>query len=247
MQEQEYLMSETLSNIVRSNNRSAPTAALHVEVIADFACPFSYIGKRRLERALESVGGPVDIAWHPFQLNPDMPGSGMRFEDYLESRFGSRANIQPVLDNLASEGRELGIDFHFERIQRVPNTTAAHQLMHLASASGTNPSALAESLFSAFFEQGLDLGDEEVLVRIASEHGLDRDRVIATLADADVRQSVQDREAQVRGSGLQSVPGFLLNRRLLVVGAQSEETLLNAFDQAVFGDGNDTVVSPALH
>ncbi len=241
------MMSETLYNIVRSNDRKGATAALHVEVIADFACPFSYIGKRRLDRALESVGGPSEIAWFPFQLNPEMPSDGMPFEDYLKSRFGDRTNIQPVLDNLVAEGREEGIDFHFERVTRVPNTTAAHQLMYLAEVEGRDQTALAEILFAAFFERGLDIGDPEVLVRLAHEHGLTRDQVLASLANDKTREFVQSREAQVRGSGLSSVPGFLVNRRLLVVGAQPVETIVNAFDQAVFGEGNDALVSPALH
>lgn len=241
------MMSETLYQIVRSNDRKGATAILHVEVIADFACPFSYIGKRRLDTALEAVGGPSEIVWYPFQLNPEMPNAGMPFDEYLKSRFGSRTNIQPVLDNLVAEGREEGIDFHFERITRVPNTTAAHQLMHLAEVEGVDQTALAESLFAAFFERGLDIGDHEVLVRLAREHGLTRDRVLASLADGKTKEFVQSREAQVRGSGLTSVPGFLVNRRLLIVGAQSVDTIVNAFDQAVFGEGNDSLVSPALH
>lgn len=240
-------MSETLSNIVRSNNRTGPTATLHVEVVADFVCPFSYIGKRRLDTALESVGGPSDVAWYPFQLNPEMPLDGMAFEDYLKSRFGGRSNVQPVLDNLAAEGRAEGIEFNFHLQRKVPNTTAAHQLMYLAETAGINQTALAESLFSALFERGLDIGDTEVLVRLARPHGLAREQVIASLADEKTRQFVQSREAQVRASGLSSVPGFLINRRLLVVGAQSTDTLINAFDHGVFGDGNDALVSPALH
>ena len=177
----------------------------------------------------------------------EMPAAGMPFEDYLKSRFGGRANIQPVLDNLAAEGRAEGIDFNFHLQRRVPNTTAAHQLVYFGEMRGVDQSALAEGLFSAFFEQGLDIGDPEVLVRIARPHGLNRDDVLAALADDKTRQFIQSREAQVRGSGLGNVPGFLVNRRLLVVGAQSTDTLVNAFDQAVFGDGNDALVSPALH
>lgn len=241
-------MSETpLSNIVRQNDRTTATAALHVEVIADFVCPFSYIGKRRLDKALESVGGPSETAWFPFQLNPEMPAAGQSFDEYLKTRFGGRANIQPVLDSLAAEGAAEGIDFRFERLTQVPNTMAAHQLMFLAELEGVDQTALAESLFSAFFERGLDIGDHEVLVRLGREHGLGRDQILATLADDKSRQAVLARETQVRGSGLTSVPGFLVNRRLLIVGAQSNETMINAFDQAVFGEGKDSLVSPALH
>ena len=91
-------MSETFSNIVRTNNRLAPTAALHVEVIADLVCPFCYLGKRRLEQALDSVQGPSEVSWYPYQLNPDMPAEGMSLDEYLSLRFGNstRCNRLPT-------------------------------------------------------------------------------------------------------------------------------------------------------
>ena len=240
-------MSERLSNIVRSNDRVNPTAALHVEVIADLVCPFCYLGKRRLDDALQAVQGPHDVSWYPYQLNPELAKQGVPFEDYLTRRFGSVENIQPVLDELTQEGRHEGINFHFDRIERVPNTLHAHQLMHVAEAEGKNQNLLAEDLMAAFFEHGEDIGDTEVLIRIASRHGIEAGRVVAALEDDKIRQIVVTKEGQVRASGIGGVPGFLLNRRLLLIGAQEKDNIVNAFDRAMFGEGTDSLISPALN
>ncbi len=240
-------MSETLSNIVRTNDRVTPTAALHVEVIADFVCPFCFLGKRRLDQALKAVKGPSDTSWYPFQLNPEIPPEGQPFEEYLTRRFGSPANVEPILEHIAADGRSEGIDFRFDRIRHVPNTLPVHQLMQLAETVGADQTALAEGLMSAFFEHGRNIGNRDELLEIARPHGIGRDEAVKAMTDDKMRQAVLTREGQVRASGLSSAPGFLLNRRLLVVGAQSTEQIVNAFDRAMFGEGTDALVSPALH
>lgn len=240
-------MSETLFNIVPTHDRITPAATLHVEVIADFVCPFSFLGKRRLDRALKAVQGPAEQSWYPFQLNPEMPPEGLPFEEYLQLRFGGRENIEPVLEHLALEGKADGITFNFDRIRHVPNTLPAHQVMQAAESLGKKPTALAEGLMSAFFEQGLNIGERDVLVEIAAAAGVPAEETCRAIGSDIARQTVVTREAQVRSSGLNSAPGFLLNRRLLVVGAQPTDNLVNAFDRAMFGEGTDALVSPALH
>ena len=240
-------MSQPTTSIVRAPDRVAATAALHVEVIADLICPFCFLGKRRLDAALTAVEGPSDVSWYPYQLNPDMPAAGMSFDDYLARRFGNPANIQPVLDTLAAEGRREGIDFRFDKLAHVPNTLPAHQLMHLAETEGKDQSALAEDLMAGFFERGANIGETDVLVATAARHGLGADAVRQAVTDDQVRQIVLSREAQVRSSGMSGVPGYLLNRRLLVVGAQDRDALINAFDRAMFGEGGDEILSPAVH
>jgi len=225
----------------------APAAALHVEVIADLVCPFCYIGKRRLDQAMQAVQGPSDVSWYPYQLNPDMPETGMSLEDYLSMRFGSPANVQPVLDQLSADARSENVELRFDRIEHVPNTLLAHQLMYLAEVKGRNQSALAEELMNAFFGRGEDIGNRAILVELGGRHGLLPDDIEEVMEDERARQIVLSREAQVRSSGIAGVPGFLLNRRLLVIGAQDQDTLVNAFDRAMFGEGNDAVISPALH
>ncbi len=240
-------MSESLSNLERSNDPVVRAAALHVEVIADLVCPFCYLGKRRLEEALHAVQGPSEISWHPFQLNPEFPVEGVAFDDYLAQRFGSLENVQPVLAGLTAEGKREGINFHFERIKRVPNTMRAHQLMFLAEKEDKDQALLAEDLMAAFFEHGEDIGDIDVLVRIAARHGLESEDVLGVFDNEGSRQLVLIREGQARSSGIVGAPGFLLNRRLLLIGAQDADTIVNAFDRAMFGEGTDKLISPALH
>ena len=240
-------MSSTFTNIVRMDKRLAPTAALHVEVVADLVCPFCYLGKRRIDSALLAVQGPSEVNWYPYQLNPDMPEEGLSLDEYLSMRFGNPANIEPVLEQLTHEGRLEDIDFRFDRISQVPNTLRAHRLMYLAESEGADQTALAEELMSAFFERGEDIGNTEILVELAGRHGLNARDAEKIMDDEAARQVVLSREAQVRSSGIAGVPGYLLNRRLLVIGAQETDALVTAFDRAMFGEGNDSMVSPALH
>ncbi|MDH3585986.1 MAG: DsbA family oxidoreductase [Gammaproteobacteria bacterium] len=245
-------MSELLSHLVRTRGAGpdqgpSPAAALHVEVIADLVCPFCYIGKRRFDQAMQAVQGPSDISWYPYQLNPDMPEEGMSLHDYLSMRFGSPANVEPVLQQLAADACQEDIDFRFDRIEHVPNTLRAHQLMYLAETQRKDQSALAEELMTAFFRRGEDIGNLEILVELGGRHGLLPEDIDRVTVDESVRQIVLSREAQVRSSGIAGVPGFLLNRRLLVIGAQDTDALVNAFDRAMFGEGNDAIISPALH
>ena len=240
-------MSQTLTNIIRTKEPIAPSAALHIEVIADLICPFCFLGKRRLDAALRAVKGPSDVTWYPWQLNPEMPQDGVEFDSYLSSRFGPPATIEPVLDSLRREGKAEGIEFRFDRIKRVPNTMKSHLLMYLAETEGKDQMALADDLMSAFFEHGKDIGDVEFLQRIAGRHGLSVDEVARVFEDENAKQVVMTREAQVRSSGIAGVPGYLLNRRLLMIGAQETDAMINAFDRAMFGEGTDLLVSPALH
>ena len=240
-------MSETLSNIARSNERMAPNAALHVEVIADFVCPFCFIGKRRFDEALKAVQGPSDVSWYPYQLNPEVPSEGQPFDVFLTRRFGSPANVEPVLKHLTAEGKMAGIDFRFDKIGHVPNTIRVHQVMQLAETLGVDQSAVAEDILSAFFEQGRNIGDRGELIDIAHTHGISADDVNMAIDSDPIKQLVLTREGQVRSSGMVGVPGFLVNRRLLIVGAQPSDVIVNAFDRAMFGEGTDALESPALN
>jgi predicted DsbA family dithiol-disulfide isomerase len=220
---------------------------LQVDVIADLICPWCYLGKRRLDDALAAVHGPSVVSWYPFQINPGMPQSGMALDEYFEKRFGSSDNLQPALDDLTRIGKAEGIVFNFDRLERVPNTLDAHRLMKLAETENIDTSALAEKILSGFFENGLDLADRDVLIDLGDGSGLSRTEINKTL-DSDLsRRIVLSQEAQVRQSGVTGVPDFLINKRLLAVGAQSTENLVSAFDRAMFGEESDLPVSPVVH
>ncbi len=235
-----------ITNIAQSDD-SLPVAALRVDIIADLICPWSYLGKRRLDDALLAVRGPSVVNWIPFQLNPDMPAEGMAFDDYLLSKFGHRDTIQPGLDYLTEAGRADGLHFRFDRIERVPQTLDAHKLMTLADQEGIDTLALAERIFKGFFEEGLNISDREVLLMFGEQNGLSADAIEKALDDDLIRQRVLGLEAQVRKGGVTGVPDFLINRRLFIMGAQKTEILVDVFDRAMFGEESDQPVSPTLN
>lgn len=211
-------------------------ATLQVDVIADFVCPWCFLGKRRLDRALTAVIGPSRIRWFPFELNPEMPDDGLPLRDYLNSRFGSMATVAPGLELLEQLGREEGVAFDFDAIERVPNTFKAHQLLYHASSLGRDAGSVADDLMSAFFERGENIGDPQVLESIAGRHGIDVPGLRRVFADAGSEQAVRGQQSQIRKGGISGVPAFLVNQQVLVSGAQSAEVLIGVFDKAVFGN-----------
>jgi predicted DsbA family dithiol-disulfide isomerase len=222
-------------------------ATLQVDVIADLVCPWCYLGKKRLDNALDAVHGPSVITWFPFQLNPQMPIEGMPFEDYLASKFGDPEKILPGIAELTAAGKTEGVEFRFDLISQVPNTLRAHQLMNFAEMKGVDTSILAEQILSGFFGQGLDISDPDVLAVLGSDLGLGSMEILAALEDDTSRSIVLAQEAQVRQSGVTGVPDFLVNKRLFVVGAQRTESLVNVFDRAMFGEESAIPVSETVH
>jgi predicted DsbA family dithiol-disulfide isomerase len=203
---------------------------LTVEIASDVICPWCYIGKRRLEKALAAVDGEleVELRWLPFQLNPEMPAGGMPRADYRRAKFGSVERGRELDARVAAEGAKEGIAFAFERMQRTPNTARAHQLIDLAQKEG-RAQPIVDALFRAYFEDAKDIGDEVVLAEIAAAAG------VAGWPKAADAPHVQDLEEDVRSLGIQGVPTFILDRRLGVSGAQAPETLAEAMKEAAAG------------
>ena len=222
-------------------------ATLQVDVIADLACPWSFLGKKRLDKALAAVHGPSVVTWYPFQINPALPERGIPLEEYIASTFGDPARIQPAIDELVRTGKEQGIDFRFDRISHVPNTLNAHRLMSLAEQQKADTSMVAEKILTGFFTQGLDISNPDVLTDIGAEAGLGAQEIRTTLADVRSKDIVLSQEAQVRQSGVTGVPDFLINKRLFVMGPQRTESLVNIFDRVMFGADSDLPVSPTIH
>jgi predicted DsbA family dithiol-disulfide isomerase len=146
---------------------------IYVDIVSDTICPWCYIGKRRFERALALSGrNDVALSWRPFQLNPDMPTEGMTRDDYVRAKFGGGDRPRQIYQAIAESGREAGIEFQFARIKRTPNTVLSHRLIHW-SAKNLKQDELVNELFTAYFEQGLDIGDLDTLVECAARAGLD--------------------------------------------------------------------------
>ena len=240
-------MSEQLPDSARPRAGLPPAATLNVELVGDVICPFTYLGKRRLDSALRYVHGPACLGWYPFQLNPDMPKTGQPFDEYVSSRFGSVAAIQPVFDRLQAEGRDVGIEYRFDKLTHVPNTLPAHQVLHLAAELELDPMPILESLMSAYLTEGLDIGRLDVLTELARPHGLSAERVVEAIEDERTENAVKSMEAHLRETGVDGVPGFLMNRRLLLVGVQEVGGIVEGFDRAMFGDEDGQGVSAPLH
>ncbi len=205
-----------------------------IDVVSDVACPWCYIGKRRLEAALSlrRDPGPVKVRWHAFQLNPDLPLGGMDRRTYLTEKFGGPERIRETHTRVAAVGQEVGIWFDFERIERQPNTLNAHQLIGWAQKlDPAKASLLVERLFRAYFVEGVDIGNIGELVRLAGDVQLDRYRANSMLAAGEGRAQVIAADQRARSLGVEGVPLFIFNQRLAVSGAQPVKVLLDALTQ----------------
>jgi len=193
---------------------------LLIEIASDVVCPWCYIGKRRLEKALESLQGEVDarIEWLPFQLNPDMPAGGIARADYRRAKFGSVEKSRALDARVAQEGAGEGIAFAFDRMQRTPNTSAAHRLIDLAQRQGKG-NAVVDALFRAYFEEAKDIGDVDVLKGIAGREG------VTGWPETGNTGDVKEKEERVRDLGISGVPTFIFDRASGVSGAYPPETL----------------------
>ncbi|MFQ5773620.1 MAG: DsbA family oxidoreductase [Kiloniellaceae bacterium] len=205
---------------------------MHIDIFSDTICPWCFIGKRRLERALEERPQPdLTVRWRAFQLNPDMPSEGMERGRYLELKFGGALNAQAVYAQVRAAGESEGIPFAFERIARTPNTVDSHRLIRFAEAK-QRQDEIVEALFAAYFLRGENIGEVEILVAAAEAAGLDPEEVRAFLnsdAEADV---VRAEDAAARRAGINGVPCFIFNGHYALAGAHPPEILFRLFDLA---------------
>ena len=202
--------------------------ALLIEVASDVICPWCYIGKRRLAKALERLAGEVEarVEWLPFQLNPAMPPQGVPRAQYRRAKFGSLERSRELDTRIAREGEGEGIQFAFERMERTPNTIAAHRLIDLAQQRN-KAEPVVDALFRAYFEEGRDIGDESVLSQVARECGIDGWPGASDLG------RVARLEAGVRELGITGVPTFIFDRRSGISGAYPPAELAAAIRAAV--------------
>ncbi len=212
-----------------------------LDIISDPICPWCYIGKTQLDRALAQVPDhPFVIEWHPFQLNPDMPAQGMDRRAYLEGKFGGKEGAvkayAPVLEN--AQALDLPIDF--EAMEKTPNTINAHRLIHWAGQD-QKQTQVVQALFEAYFCKGVDIGDPAALAKIAGENGMDADVVARLLSGDQDTQSIRDRDAHSRKMGVNSVPTSIVANQHAVPGAQPAELWVKVIadiqDQIAKADG----------
>lgn len=205
---------------------------LSVEVISDVICPWCFIGKRRLEKAIAALDTPVKVRWLPFPLNPTMPKEGISRREYRTKKFGSWERSMQLDANIVAAGKDEGISFDFERIERTPNTLDAHRLIWLAETEGVQD-AVVEALFRAYFTEGRDISERQTLVAVVAEAGLDRQRAESVLSSDEGADAIEEAGGQARRLGVDGVPFFVINGEITLSGAQPPEAFLEAFKQAI--------------
>ena len=195
-----------------------------LDIFSDPVCPWCYVGKANLDRALgQHPDHPFQIQWHPFQLNPDMPPEGVAKRAYLEEKFGGKARVDAVHDRLREVARAAGVDMDPDKPQRMPNTLDAHRLIHWAGIEGLQ-SAVVTALMRAYWVEGRDIGDPDTLAAIAGANGMDREATLRLLHSAADADDIQSRDRDARHKGVNAVPTFLIAQHYVVSGAQPTET-----------------------
>lgn len=210
---------------------------MQIDIFSDVICPWCFIGKRKLERALQDTDVPdLSLRWRAFQLNPDMPAAGMDRPVYLERKFGGQERAGEVYARVAEAGREAGIEFAFERIRRTPNTLDAHRLIRLAGDQGLQD-VLVESLFQAYFVEGRDIGDRAELASLARAAGLaaPEDDPSAWLAGSAQTEAVLEECAQAHELGITGVPCVVFDGRYALSGAQPVAVFRQALQSVATG------------
>jgi predicted DsbA family dithiol-disulfide isomerase len=210
---------------------------LTIEVFSDVICPWCYIGKRRLEKALQLLGRRHDweVVWRPFELNPGMPAEGIDRRAYRTAKFGSWERSLELEARVAAVGATVGIPFAFDRIARTPNTFDAHRLIGYARQHGRQD-ALVEALFQAYFVEGRNVGDRSVLAAVAAEAGLDPAEIARLLESDRGTDDIRGELERGRRLGIDGVPYFLINRKVALSGAQEPEIIRAAIEETVLGN-----------
>lgn len=195
-----------------------------IDVVSDVVCPWCFIGKRRLDKAVAAADVPVAIRWRPYQLDPTIPHGGKSRREYMAAKFGSAERIKEIQARIEAAGVSERIPFAFDRIAVSPNTLDAHRVIRWAGEAGISD-VVVEGLFEAYFLQGRDIGNPAVLAEIAAAAGMDSDAVAARLASDEDRSAVQNEVQAAQRMGVTGVPTFILVGRYAVVGAQPSQDI----------------------
>lgn len=212
-----------------------PAGSLDIDLVGDFSCPWTFLGTRRLARALDHLQGVTvrELRWHPLRLQRPEAGAAPAWREHLAARLPQGVSVEWAESSLAEAGEALGIHFDFSKLTGMPDTTAAHRLVKLASGEGLHGPVL-DAIFRGYFEQGRDIADVEVLAAIGAECGLSEE-LLATFRDPQAGyQEVVDDERRLLLLGVNTIPNLLFNRHVLVPGPADEQIYVKALDQALF-------------
>jgi predicted DsbA family dithiol-disulfide isomerase len=205
---------------------------INIDVISDTVCPWCFIGKRRLEKAIaDRPNYTFKINWRPFQLNPDLPKDGMSRAQYLALKFGSDERASKIYQTVHTAALEEGLDIQFGGLNNQPNTLSSHRLIRWAGTAGVQ-NEVVELLFRSYFFDGNDIGDPDTLAAIAKSVGMDDALVHRLVTSGADEKLVSEEEAVARKMGIAGVPCFIVEEKYAVSGAQDSAVLVNIFDLA---------------
>ncbi|MBZ0282788.1 MAG: DsbA family oxidoreductase [Anaerolineae bacterium] len=201
-----------------------------VDVFQDTICPWCRIGKQHLKTALAQWEGQVEVRYHPFFLNPNTPPEGYDFKTYMAAKFGGRERLDSLFEGSRKAGTAAGLVFNFDQIGYAPNTLNSHRLMALTPDA--HKDAMLDAIHKAYFQDGLNIGDIEVLAQIAGANGLDETEIAAQLRSDAMLDEVLAETEWAANLGVTGVPLFVFNGALALSGAHPPQTILNAMRQA---------------
>ncbi|WP_164117548.1 DsbA family oxidoreductase [Sphingorhabdus sp. Alg239-R122] len=214
------------------------THKLRIDIVSDVVCPWCIIGYRQLMKALEIVGDQVepDFFWHPFELNPDMPPEGENSGEHIQRKYGSTVEQSAqARQRIADAGAALGFDFSYTPESRIYNTFKAHLLLSWVGKDmgGAKQTELKLALFAAYFQQGRDVSDSDVLLDVAESIGLDREQAAAKLIDVDHAARVRAEQHFWRERDINGVPAIIFAEKFMVPGAQDAETFAQVIRKVI--------------
>jgi predicted DsbA family dithiol-disulfide isomerase len=206
-------------------------SVITIDVVSDVICPWCFLGKRRLDKALALIPEiQAEIIFRPFFLDPSIPPHGLDRHEYMAAKFGEE-RLKTIHDPLIKAGKEDGVPYHFDKITRTPNTMDAHRLLRWAKIEGKQPE-IAEALFTAYWSEGRDVGDHQVLADIAAAHGMNREKVLRALGTDQDKKEVLAETTQAQQIGVTGVPTYIINRKYGLVGAQNAQLLAEQIKKA---------------
>ena len=215
---------------------------IKIDIISDVVCPWCYIGKRRLDKAIATLNHQYDfkVYYHPFELHPELPANGQNQKEYLAKKFGGESRYRQLTGNVASIAKSEGLEFDFEKQNVMPNTRKAHVIISGATEVGKQVE-VSESFFDSYFSRGVDLSVDENLVTVGVNAGLERNQIERWLADESMYTNIEENEKQLSSLGIHSVPFFILNDQYALSGAQPTEAFISVLQEV----GNKSAIEAA--
>jgi len=204
---------------------------MQIQIFVDTICGWCFIGSQRLISTIQKINQNFEVIYVPFQLNPDMLKQGMERTEYIKNKFGSLENAKPMYDNMTQEGKKENLQLKLNLIKNTPNTVASHILIDLARKEKVQKEVVY-NIFSDYFEKGVDIGDEDNLIKIGKNHGIKEDILRDEMSSLEKINKISKMDAIGRKMGITGVPFYIFNEKILLSGAQPAEAILKAIEEA---------------